>query len=88
MLTISQVVNFATGSVGYLLTMTGHQKIAIQLLLSCALLTSLLCFLLIPLWGKEGAAIAAGVNNIVLNVAMSIAVYRKTGINSTLLRFR
>lgn len=87
-LTISQVVNFATGSVGYLLTMTGHQKIAIQLLLSCAILTSLLCFLLIPVWGKDGAAIAAAVNNIVLNIAMSIAVYRKTGINSTLLRFR
>ncbi|MBX7109864.1 MAG: oligosaccharide flippase family protein [Chitinophagales bacterium] len=88
LLTISQVVNFATGSVGYLLTMTGHQKTAIQLLLLCALLTTLLCFLLVPVWGKEGAAIAAAVNNIVLNIAMSIAVFRKTGINSTLFRIR
>ncbi|MEP7128852.1 MAG: polysaccharide biosynthesis C-terminal domain-containing protein, partial [Chitinophagales bacterium] len=88
LLTLSQVVNFATGSVGYMLTMTGHQKIAIQLLVICALLTTCLSFLLIPTFGKEGAAIAAAVNNVVLNVAMSIAVFRKTGINSTLLRIR
>lgn len=88
LLTISQIINFATGSVGYMLTMTGHQRIAIRLLLICALLTTLLCFLLIPAFGKEGAAIAAAVNNVVLNVAMSVAVYRKTGINSTLLRWK
>ncbi|MGB3074981.1 MAG: polysaccharide biosynthesis C-terminal domain-containing protein, partial [Chitinophagales bacterium] len=88
LLTLSQVVNFATGSVGYMLTMTGHQKIAVQLLVICAVLTTGLSFLLIPTFGKEGAAIAAAVNNVVLNVAMSIAVFRKTGINSTLLRIR
>lgn len=88
LLTLSQIVNFATGSVGYMLTMTGHQKIAIQLLVACALLATLLSFLLIPSFGKEGAAIAAAVNNVVLNVAMAIAVYRKTGINPTLLRIR
>ena len=88
LLTLSQIVNFATGSVGYMLTMTGHQKIAIQLLVACALLATLLSFLLIPSFGKEGAAIAAAVNNVVLNIAMAIAVYRKTGINPTLLRIR
>ncbi|MEO6167437.1 MAG: polysaccharide biosynthesis C-terminal domain-containing protein [Chitinophagales bacterium] len=88
LLTLSQIVNFATGSVGYMLTMTGHQKIAMQLLVACALFTTFLSFLLIPTFGKEGAAIAAAANNVVLNVAMAIAVYRKTGINSTLLRIR
>lgn len=85
LLTISQIVNFATGSVGYLLTMTGHHKTAIKLLLLCALLTTFLSFLLIPSFGKDGAAVAAAINNVVLNVLMAIAVYRKTGINSTLL---
>jgi O-antigen/teichoic acid export membrane protein len=88
MLTISQVVNFATGSVGYLLTMTGHQRTAIQLLVLCALLTTLLSVLLIPDYGINGAAVAAATNNIVLNVLMAIAVYKKIGINSTLLSFK
>ena len=87
-LTLSQVVNLATGSVGYLLTMTGHQKTAIQLLILCALLTTLLSILLIPDFGVNGAAIAAAVNNVVLNVLMAVAVKRKIGINSTLLYFR
>ncbi len=88
LLTISQVVNFATGSVGYLLTMTGHQRTAIKLLFLCALLTTLLSILLIPRYGVSGAAIAAATNNIVLNVLMAIAVHRKIGINSTLLYFK
>lgn len=88
LLTISQVVNFATGSVGYLLTMTGHQRTAIRLLFLCALLTTLLSVLLIPKFGVNGAAIAAATNNIVLNVLMAIAVYRKIGINPTLLNWR
>lgn len=87
-LTVSQIVNFATGSVGYLLTMTGHQKTALLLLLFCALLTTSLSLMLIPSFGVNGAAAAAGVNNIVLNVLMAVAVFRKTGINSTLLRFQ
>jgi O-antigen/teichoic acid export membrane protein len=88
LLTLSQVVNFATGSVGYMLTMTGHHKAAIRLLVLCALLTTALSFLLVPTFGKNGAAIAAATNSVVLNVLMSIAVYKKTGINSTLLRIR
>ncbi|MFI5136135.1 MAG: polysaccharide biosynthesis C-terminal domain-containing protein, partial [Chitinophagales bacterium] len=88
LLTISQVVNFSTGSVGYMLTMTGNQKTAIRLLFLCALLTTLLSVLLIPDLGVNGAAIAAAVNNVVLNVLMAVAVYRKTGINSTLLYFK
>ncbi len=60
MLTISQVVNFATGSVGYLLTMTGHQRTAIQLLVLCALLTTLLSVLLIPKFGVNGACRCCG----------------------------
>jgi O-antigen/teichoic acid export membrane protein len=85
LLTISQVVNFGTGSVGYLLTMTGHQKTAIQILILCALFTTLLSILLIPEYGVNGAAIAAATNNIVMNVMLAIAVKRKIGINSTLL---
>jgi O-antigen/teichoic acid export membrane protein len=87
-LTLSQVVNFATGSVGYLLTMTGHQNTAIKILLLSALLTTLLCVLLINDLGVNGAAIAAAINNVVLNVLMAIAVKRKTGINATLLNFK
>ncbi|MEO5673912.1 MAG: oligosaccharide flippase family protein [Chitinophagales bacterium] len=88
LLTISQVVNFATGSVGYLLTMTGHHRSAIQLLILCALLTTLLSILLIPDFGVNGAAIASATNNIVLNVLMAIVVYRRLGINATLLNWK
>jgi O-antigen/teichoic acid export membrane protein len=88
LLTISQLINFATGSVGYLLTMTGHQKTALQLLIACAVITTALAWWLIPLLGINGAAIAAAANNVLLNVSMAVAVYRKTGINSTLIFFR
>ncbi len=88
LLTLSQIVNFSTGSVGYMLTMTGHHKIAMQILAVCALITTGLSFLLIPVYGMEGAAISAASNNVVLNVAMAIAVFRKTGINSTLFRIK
>jgi len=88
LLTLSQVINFSTGSVGYMLTMTGNQNTAIRLLFLCALLTTLLSVLLIPDFGVNGAAIAAAVNNVALNVLMAIAVFRKTGINSTLLYFK
>jgi O-antigen/teichoic acid export membrane protein len=87
-LTLSQIVNFGTGSVGYILTMTGHQKIAIRLLILSALFATLLSVLFVPSFGKNGAALAAAINNVILNVALTIVVYRKTGINPTLLSFK
>ncbi len=88
LLTVSQVVNFSTGSVGYLLTMTGHQQTAIRLLFFSAVITTILSLLLIPRFGVNGAAVAAAANNVILNVIMAIAVYRKTGINPTLIYFK
>lgn len=84
-LSIAQLVNYATGSAGYLLTMTGNQKTAITLLAIASVFSTALSFILINNFGKNGAALASAIVIILLNVAMSRAVYRKTGINSTLL---
>ncbi len=85
MLTAAQLINYATGSVGYLLTMTGHHLTAARLLTAGVVGTTLLCLGLIPPFGYQGAAIAVAINMVVMNVAMAIAVYRKTGIYSHLL---
>lgn len=57
-LAVGQFVNAATGSVGYLLIMTGYEKIERSLAVGFFLINLLLNFILIPLLGIVGAAIS------------------------------
>ena len=57
-LTIGQFVNAATGPVGYLLNMSGFHRIEGHIAVAGAVMTVVLCFALIPLWGMLGAAAA------------------------------
>lgn len=83
-LILGQLVNVATGSVGYILTMAKLEKLAITSIISSILLNILLNYLLMPVYGILGAAIATTVSMIVWNVLMLIFVKRKTGINPTI----
>jgi len=62
-----QLVNCATGSVGYLLLMSGNQRRLIKVQATMAATTVLLNLVLIPLLGFIGAALVSSVINIVSN---------------------
>jgi O-antigen/teichoic acid export membrane protein len=78
-----QTVNAMTGSVGYLMTMTGHQRPAAWLLGLAAALTVGLNLLLIPRLGIGGAAIASATGMGALNLSMLVFVGSRLKINST-----
>jgi O-antigen/teichoic acid export membrane protein len=79
------VINTATGSVGLLLVMTGHERDAAKVLGSSVVLNVVLNAALIPRWGVEGAAIATSISMMLRNVLMVWLVYRRLGIQSTAL---
>jgi O-antigen/teichoic acid export membrane protein len=65
--TLGQLVNCGTGSVGYLLLMSGHQKQLFKVQLWMTMTMVVLNIALIPRMGILGAAIAAAVANLGTN---------------------
>jgi O-antigen/teichoic acid export membrane protein len=63
-----QLVNCGVGSVGYLLLMSGHQKRLVKVQTVMAGVMVILSFSLIPLWGIVGAAVAAALTNVGMNL--------------------
>lgn len=58
-----QLVNCATGSVGFLLLMSGNEKRLVRIQAVMAVVTVSLCLLLVPRWGIAGAALGAAIGN-------------------------
>lgn len=85
-LLIGQTINAATGSVGYLMTMTGHQRQAAWLVALAAAVTLGLAFSLIPQFGIRGAAMASAAGLTLLNLSMLVFVAQRLKINSTVFR--
>ena len=83
-LTVGQLINTASGSVGLMLDMTGHEKISATGIGISALLNIALNFVLIPRYGIEGAAIATASSYIFWNVFLVIQARRIVGIRSTI----
>ena len=80
MLAIAQLVNVATGSVGYLLNMTGHDRTMRNVALTCNGI-GLLGFLTLPLvFGALGAAIALAFALVAQNLTAMVLVWIKLGI--------
>lgn len=78
-----QLFNAFTGSVALLLVMTGYQfYTAIGVTISAVLNVSL-NYLLIPIWGIEGAATATVSSNMLWNILMVYFVYKKLKIYAT-----
>lgn len=65
---IGSIINAATGSVGYVLLMTGHQKISFMNSLFSVSLNILLGLLLVPHYGAMGTAIGTTVTLLVINI--------------------
>jgi O-antigen/teichoic acid export membrane protein len=79
-LLIGQIINAAAGSVTNLMTMTGHERKAAVIIGAAATAQVGLAATLIPLFGLQGAAVAATVTMTGWNVAMGILVWKHLGI--------
>jgi O-antigen/teichoic acid export membrane protein len=79
----AQLVNALAGSVGILMSMTGHQNAVSVVLAFAAALNVGLNFVLIPRYGLVGAAVATGLATVAWNVTLAVMVRRRLGIRST-----
>ena len=79
-----QLVNAAAGSCGVLLSMTGNQREVLLGMVLALIINSSLCFLLIPTWGVDGAAVGTAVGLVTWNVYMASKAKRITGIKTYL----
>jgi O-antigen/teichoic acid export membrane protein len=77
LLSIGQFINVGTGSVGYLLMMTGHERIFSLNITLATVVNLCLCFWLIPAMGSFGAAIATAVPLALMNLLSAYFVYAK-----------
>jgi O-antigen/teichoic acid export membrane protein len=74
-LAIGNLINVGTGSVGYMLLMTGHQKITFLNSLVAIVFNIVLGVILIPRYGAMGVAIATGVALSIVNLMRLLQVY-------------
>jgi O-antigen/teichoic acid export membrane protein len=78
--TIGQFINVATGSVGCILMMTGHEKLMqYNVILSLVVNVGLNIFL-IPKYGLTGAAISSSLSLILMNLVSAALVHKKLSI--------
>jgi O-antigen/teichoic acid export membrane protein len=77
-----QIINAFCGSIGVYLNMTGKQKVFQFILVSALGINVILNYILIPLYGMTGAAIATSVSMILWNIVAVIYVYRKDGVQT------
>nr|WP_277879386.1 polysaccharide biosynthesis C-terminal domain-containing protein [Coleofasciculus sp. FACHB-712] len=83
-LTVGQMVNALSGSVGFLMTMTGHQREAALIIGSSAILNVVLNAALIPYLGINGAALSTALTTALWNIIMLVYVNKQLKINSTI----
>lgn len=81
-LALGQLVNSVTGSVGFLLIMTGHELDTARGMVIAAVVNIMLNLILIPLWGTIGAALASAITLTLWNVLLWLAVRQRLDINS------
>lgn len=80
LIALAQLINVASGSVDFLLNMTGYEALMRNISLICNVIGLLLFFILIPAFGPMGAAMALAFVLIVQNVVALYFVWRKLGI--------
>lgn len=83
-LSIAQLVNLMSGSVVYLLMMTGRQKSVSRAMTVAAIGNVALNAMLIPAYGLLGACIATAISMSVINIALVWVVWRQLGIVSAI----
>lgn len=83
-LVLGQLVNALAGSVGLLMTMTGHHRPATYLVGAAAGINVILNLALIPPFGMMGAAIATAGTKVLWNGLLILAVAKYLGIDPTI----
>ena len=85
-LLIGQLINALTGSVGFLMTMTGHERPATVIFGVAAALAVVLTVALVPVFGISGAAAATASGLVVWNLALAVFIYRRLGVVPSIVR--
>lgn len=80
-LAVSRLLIALTGSVGYLMSMSGHQRQAAYILGGSAVVNVVLNVILIPIFNLEGAAIATFITTALWTITMVVVAKQMTGIN-------
>ncbi|ETX01433.1 MAG: hypothetical protein ETSY1_07365 [Candidatus Entotheonella factor] len=78
-LSLFQFVNVAVGSAGFLLVMTGNQKLEAINSWVVAFLNVVLNYIFIPKYGAIGAAFATGLSTGIINLLRVLEIYRFYG---------
>lgn len=79
-LVLAQVLFMWAGPCNNVLTMTGHQRQAMVLVLASGVLTAVLCVISVQVWGAMGLAIAVAAGDITKNLLAWWLAHRLTGI--------
>ncbi len=79
-LAVGQFVNVATGSVGFLLIMSGNERLVRNNTFVFMVINILLNLILIPRFGITGAAVATAITVAAVNLSAAFLVYRKLSI--------
>ncbi len=80
-LVFAQLINVSTGSVSYLLNMTGHQAKNKKITIMTAVISIVLCAILTPEFSILGASIGISVGIILKNVLSAYSVHKLLDIN-------
>ena len=83
LLSLGQLVNVATGFVGPVLNMTGHERETVVGTTLSALINLVLNLVLIPPFGANGAAMATGASIVFWNIYLCWRAYRVTGLRTS-----
>lgn len=81
-----QLINACFGSLGNILSMSGHAKLSLIPLILSIIINCLLNILLIPMWGLEGAATAAAISIMIWNFMLWRIVKSKINIRPTIFK--
>jgi len=79
--TLGQLVNCGVGSVGYLLLMSGNERRLVKTQIGMATVMVVLSASLVPLWGLIGAAVAAAITNVGMNLWNLLEVRKVLGLS-------
>jgi len=81
----SQIVNVSFGPVGYVLSMTGREKIVLVVTIISIILLSSISLILAPLYGVMGAAISMLISMTFYNLSLSVFSYKALGFDVSIL---
>ena len=77
---VGQLINVATGTLGYVLMMTNRGKAMFVTTLWMAVANAVLCLAFIPAFGAYGAAVALAGSLLVAGIARVVLIWRELGI--------